>query len=96
MTPSETDSLVRDAPIALNPMFLFRWEASQQAYVLLYPEGVVKLNETAGAILQLCDGERNAEQIAAAIDADYADDVRHKVFAFLEESHAKGWIRTDA
>lgn len=33
----------------INPLFLFRWEQTQQAYVLLYPEGVVKLNDTARA-----------------------------------------------
>ena len=26
---------------ALNPMYLFRWEPTQDSHVLLYPEGIV-------------------------------------------------------
>ncbi len=36
----------------IRPPFLFRWEESQQAHVLLYPEGIVKLNATGGEILK--------------------------------------------
>ena len=32
----------------IRPPFLFRWEDSQHAHVLLYPEGIVKLNATGG------------------------------------------------
>ena len=35
-----------------------QWEAAQEAHVLLYPEGMVKLNGSAGAILSRCDGVR--------------------------------------
>ena len=48
------------ARYALNPIYLFRWEATQDAHVLLYPEGIVKLNRTAGEIIELCDGRRTA------------------------------------
>ena len=41
---------------ALNPMYLFRWEPTQDSHVLLYPEGIVKLNQTAGALGKL-EGE---------------------------------------
>ncbi len=81
---------------SLSPMYLFRWEAPQQAHVLLYPEGVVKLNETAAAILELCDGSRSAAEIAAALSERYETDVAPSVYRFLEVSHAKGWVRLDA
>ena len=50
-------------------------------HVLLIPEGAVRLNATAAQVLELCDGERSAEDIAAALSeryggADVADDVR--------------------
>ena len=35
-----------------------QWEPAQDAHVLLYPEGMVKLNGSAGAIMSRCDGER--------------------------------------
>ena len=34
-----------------------RWEPAQEAHVLLYPEGMVKLNGSAGAILSRCHGK---------------------------------------
>ena len=83
----------------LNPMFLFRWEATQDAYVLLYPEGVVKLNPTAGEILKRCDGQRT---VAAVIDelqqvfAESPERIASGVHKFLEVSYAKGWIRDRA
>ena len=33
-----------------------QWEPAQEAHVLLYPEGMVKLNGSAAAILSRCDG----------------------------------------
>jgi pyrroloquinoline quinone biosynthesis protein D len=83
----------------LNPLFLFRWEDTQDSYVLLYPEGVVKLNETAGEILKRCDGQRT---VAAMIDdlkalfAEPPETVERGVRKFLEVSYAKGWIRNRA
>lgn len=96
MTNNETDMDTFDiaASIEMNPMYLLRWEPSQDAHVLLYPEGVVKLNETAGDILTRCTGECCATDIAEAINADYGDDVYNKVINFLEVAYAKGWIRT--
>jgi pyrroloquinoline quinone biosynthesis protein D len=42
-----------------------------QKPVLLYPEGVVVLNETGAAILQLCDGQRNFAEIVAELTQTY-------------------------
>ncbi|MBF6624119.1 MAG: pyrroloquinoline quinone biosynthesis protein PqqD [Pseudomonadales bacterium 32-61-5] len=84
----------------IRPPFMFRWEASQQAYVLLYPEGIVKLNETGGQILNLCDGQRSVEKLIEHLAILYcASDlaaVRSGVMNFLEVSHGKGWIRIKA
>ena len=42
----------------INPLFVFRWEEPEQAYLLLYPEGIIKLNDSAGSILTHCTGEK--------------------------------------
>jgi len=87
----------QDRPV-INPFYLFRWEDSQNAYVLLYPEGVVKLNDSAGEILKRCDGRTLTEltvDLQREFDAD-AHEVERGVHKFLEESHAKGWIRRQA
>ncbi|MDE2371087.1 MAG: pyrroloquinoline quinone biosynthesis peptide chaperone PqqD, partial [Burkholderiales bacterium] len=35
--------------------FRLQWEAAQDCHVLLYPEGMVKLNGSAGEIMKRCD-----------------------------------------
>lgn len=83
----------------LNPLFMFRWEETQQAYVLLYPEGVVKLNDTAGEILKRCNGTLTVEELVQELTGLFDQDagkVGESVQKFLEVSHAKGWIRRQA
>ncbi|MEX8493025.1 pyrroloquinoline quinone biosynthesis peptide chaperone PqqD, partial [Sphaerotilus sp.] len=36
--------------------FRLQWEEAQGCHVLLYPEGMVKLNRSAGEILTRCTG----------------------------------------
>jgi len=83
----------------INPLFLFRWEDTQDSYVLLYPEGVVKLNPTAGEILKRCDGEHTVSALVAELQQVFAETperVLTGVHKFLEVSYAKGWIRDRA
>ena len=58
-------------------------------HLLLVPEGAVRLNQTAVHVLELCDGERTAEEIAAALSERYAganvaDDVRELLGGMAE------------
>jgi pyrroloquinoline quinone biosynthesis protein D len=83
----------------LNPMYLFRWEDTQDAYVLLYPEGVVKLNQTAGEIIKRCDGKLTVGEMVAELQALFPGDdtrVAEGVYKFVEVFRAKGWIRRQA
>ena len=70
-----------------------QWEPAQEAHVLLYPEGMVKLNSSAGAILSRCDGVRTVAQIVADLERTYgmtglADDVS----AFVALALDKNWL----
>ncbi|MEE9140105.1 MAG: pyrroloquinoline quinone biosynthesis peptide chaperone PqqD [Alphaproteobacteria bacterium] len=87
----------------INPLYLFRWEETQDAYVLLYPEGVVKLNETAGEILKRCTGEVSVTEIIDELKERFSargphteTSVETSVHKFLEVSQAKGWIKRKA
>jgi pyrroloquinoline quinone biosynthesis protein D len=83
-----------DDAVALNPTHHFRWEEPQRAHVLLYPEGIVKLNETAAAIIEAATGARSIKDAISDIAARYGrDDLEPKILAFLENARAKGWIR---
>lgn len=75
-------------------MFRFQWEEAQDCYVILYPEGMVKLSQSAGEILQRCDGERAVADIIATLgDAFPGVDLSNDVKNFLETAHANGWIK---
>ena len=39
----------------LSRLFRMQWEEAQNAHVLLYPEGMVKLNQSAAEILKRCE-----------------------------------------
>ena len=74
--------------------FRLQWEPAQNAHVLLYPEGMVQLNDTAAAILAFCDGKRSVIGVIAALENEYeAEDLREDVVAFLLEAVDHGWVR---
>ena len=93
---NESITVAADKVIKINPTYLFRWEEPQQAYVLLYPEGIIKVNETAAAILKLCDGTHTVQEIISELNDIYSSDVTQGVYKFLEVSYAKGWIRINS
>lgn len=82
-----------DRPV-INPLFLFRWEEQEQAYLLLYPEGIIKLNDSAGNILKLCDGERTLKTLIEELKTLFGDDgIEGDIYNFMEVAHGKGWIK---
>lgn len=74
--------------------YRFQWEEVQQTHVLLYPEGMVQLNDTAAAVLGLCDGKRAVKTIIEDIERDYeTEGLQDDVWQFLVEAQAEGWVR---
>ena len=66
------------------------YDAVRCEHVLLVPEGIVRLNPSAVAVLELCDGERELDAIVGALadrydGADVSDDVRGLVQALSEK-----------
>jgi pyrroloquinoline quinone biosynthesis protein D len=73
--------------------FRLQWEPAQQAHVLLYPEGMVKLNSSAGAIMSRCDGVRTVAEIVADIERTYAvTGLSEDVTAFVAMAKANSWL----
>lgn len=74
--------------------FRFQWEPAQNGHVLLYPEGMVKLNESAGAVLSEIDGQRSVQDIVAALQSTFphADALEDDVIEFLEHARQQHWI----
>ena len=78
---------------AINRLFRFQWEPAQQAHVLLYPEGMVKLNGSAGEILIRCDGQRSLAQIVADLEQAFeASGLTQDVLAFVEIAVRQRWL----
>jgi pyrroloquinoline quinone biosynthesis protein D len=85
-------------PLHLHPavatMFRLQFEPVQQSWVLLYPEGMVKLNTPAAEILKRCDGRRSVDEIVAELEAAFADtSLRDDVCAFLSQARQRGWLQ---
>ena len=80
--------------LEIAPTFRFQWEEAQDCYVILYPEGMVKLSGSAGEIMKRCDGNKSTGEIIAELETafpgvDLEDDVRN----FIESARDNGWIR---
>lgn len=77
----------------LNKLFRLQYEKAQKAYVLLYPEGMVKLNQSASEILLLCDGTRTVEQIISELEAKFnVENLGNDVTSLLGESARRNWL----
>jgi pyrroloquinoline quinone biosynthesis protein D len=78
---------------ALNRRFRMQWEAAQQCHVLLYPEGMVRLNGSAGEILKCCDGLATVDDIVATLEAKFnTAGLRADIEALLEHAYQQNWI----
>lgn len=79
-----------------SPGHRFQWEEAQNCYVILYPEGMVQLNDSAAAILRHISPEQTVDDVVAALRAEFpdADDsIVTDIQEFLEEARNHGWIR---
>lgn len=64
--------------------------------VLLFPEGMLALNETAVAVLELCDGERSLSDIVRELGSRYSGaDVRDDVEQLVSRIAKLGLVVDD-
>ena len=76
------------------PMFRLQWEEVQQSWVLLYPEGMVKLNGSAGEIMQRIDGKKTIAQLITDLETAFdATGLQADVLAFLDIAIVQGWVK---
>ncbi len=78
---------------ALGRGFRLQWEAVQNAYVLLFPEGMIKLNASGGEIMKRCDGRATIAEITADLERAFATSgLSADVTAFIAMARDKQWL----
>ncbi|WP_293998809.1 pyrroloquinoline quinone biosynthesis peptide chaperone PqqD [Sphaerotilus sp.] len=73
--------------------FRLQWEEVQGCHVLLYPEGMVKLNRSAGEILTRCTGTATVAEIVADLETAFgASNLQGDVDSFLDMARQQRWV----
>jgi pyrroloquinoline quinone biosynthesis protein D len=73
--------------------FRLQWEQAQGCHVLLYPEGMVRLNRSAGEILARCDAQADVAGIVTGLEAAFsATGLRADVERFLVMARTQRWV----
>jgi pyrroloquinoline quinone biosynthesis protein D len=88
-----THAVTLESRPAIERRFRLQWEAAQEAYVLLYPEGMVKLNGSAGEILKRCDGQATIVDITTDLEQSFATTgLTNDILAFVAMAVEKKWV----
>ena len=90
---SDIDEVLSSTPRVAS-MFRLQWEEVQQSWVLLYPEGMVKLNGSAGEIMRRLNGEKTVSTLISDLETDFGTTgLQADVLAFLEIAGQQGWVK---
>ena len=71
----------------------YRFDELRRQHQLLFPEGVLILNETGAAIVRLCDGRAKNELLADLKKRFSDDDLASDLDEFLQRLAGKGLLR---
>ncbi len=82
-----------DSVPRLGKGFRLQYEPAQSAHVLLYPEGMVTLNGSAGAILSRCDGVADVRMLVEDLEAAFdTTGLESDVLGFLDMACTQRWV----
>ncbi len=92
------DDIALDAVPTVARPYRLQYEEAQSSWVLLYPEGMVKLNGPAGEILSRCDGARDVAAVVAELERAFdrtgpGQGLDADVRGFLAVALERGWVR---
>lgn len=88
-----TSSVILPQKPRITRHYRLQWEPVQDSHVLLYPEGMVKLNASAAEILRRCDGAHTVAGIVDELQVLFAaSDLVGEVDAFLAHARKQRWI----
>jgi pyrroloquinoline quinone biosynthesis protein D len=83
-----------DAQPRVAGHFRLQWEEVQKSWVLLYPEGMVKLNASAGEIMRRLDGEKTVQALIDELEQQFdTSGLAADVLDFLAIAQRQGWVK---
>ena len=91
-----TDNIMQDSDVfAIALHHRFQWEEAQQSYVILFPEGMVKLHGGAGEVIKRVDGKATVGDIVAELKLAFpdAENIEKDIIGMFEMAYGKAWIR---
>ncbi|HEY0563747.1 MAG TPA: pyrroloquinoline quinone biosynthesis peptide chaperone PqqD [Methylophilus sp.] len=73
----------------------FQWEEAQQSYVILFPEGMVKLHGGAGEVIKRVDGKATVADIVAELKLAFPDaaGIEADIIGMFDMAVGKAWLR---
>ena len=90
---SEHTEFYTDRLIQISDDYSLQWDQTKGYNMLVYADGVVKLNKSANKILVRCNGENTATDIVKELQDIFPEvELAEDVHAFLQESLQNGWI----
>jgi pyrroloquinoline quinone biosynthesis protein D len=86
--------IVLDSHPRVAGHFRLQWEEVQKAWVLLYPEGMVKLNGSAGEIMRRLDGVKTVQAVVDELERAFdTTGLAPDVLDFLAIAQGQGWVK---
>ena len=83
-----------DSNLHISPLHQLRWVEEQLKYVILYPEGMVDLNQSSAEILKLCDGKHMLSQIIIELESRFqAQNLESDITKFIQIALQNGWVQ---
>ena len=73
-----------------------RHDAGRGRWIILAPERVFDPDETAVAVLKLCDGQRSVSEIATILSQEYqapVEEITNDIVAMLQDLSDKGVVK---
>ena len=74
--------------------YRFQFEPAQKSHVILYPEGMITLNESAAAIAQYIDGQNTIQTIVELIKQEFGNHevIEQDVIEYMLVAQQQFWI----
>ena len=78
----------------INPQYRLQFEEAQGCHVLLFPEGLIKLSDSAAAILERCQQATTLGKLVEELKIAFpgVDGLEDDVRAFLVDALQEDWV----